>query len=109
MIKIFLILYIITIFFSDRAKQRQNTTQQQYLEMLEFFEKNQSLATNNSNTSGEGKVDSENLWKDLTATLNSLGPPSRDVKEWKRVLIINNNYNTHYLIINKYITGLERL
>lgn len=37
-------------------------------------------------TKGE-KLCVENLWKDLTKELNSLGPPLHDMSGWKKVSI----------------------
>lgn len=68
-------------FFIFRAKI---TTAEQFNFMLNFFEEQPDLASGRLNCV-RGKEKSDQLWTNVTDSLNSLGPPIRSMEGWKKI------------------------
>ena len=51
------------------------------------MEQHTDLAKNILPNCAQGRSTSENLWKTLTLKLNSNGPPTKDVKNWRKVCV----------------------
>lgn len=53
--------------------------------LAEFMLEHSELAKNKLKNCAQGKLKSQNLWRQLTTTLNSWGPPMKDVSSWRKV------------------------
>lgn len=64
---------------------RVKETQKEFI--IQFMENNSNILFGKfSNSSGKHKKDE--LWNELSDEMNKLGPPTKSVKNWKNVIII---------------------
>ena len=79
-------------FLYFRANKKEQTSPAQFEVMVDFMTEHPDLSKGRLKTL-EAKTTSNRLWNDLTRALNENGPPSREMKDWKKVC--ENNLKFH--------------
>lgn len=75
---------------------RVNEAQKKLL--IDFMDKNASILFGKF-SSGSGKHRKESLWNELAKSLNELGPPAKNVANWKNVILPSIFFSIYFYAI----------
>ncbi|XP_055376992.1 uncharacterized protein LOC129609129 [Condylostylus longicornis] len=84
----------------ETVKIKRTTNQNQYRALVDFMKKYPDIAKGNSTKSS---TELQGLWSNLQKQLNSMGPPSKDVTQWRKV------WSDYKSFLRKKLSGQKKI
>lgn len=84
------------VYLAPLRTQSTNVNSKQKSIMAEFMKNHSDLAKGMLVNNAQGRAVANRLWNDLATKLNSAGPPIKDIKAWRKVLIFYEYFHYYF-------------